>query len=75
MSMETITYSHVQDLVARLPITNLPLAYSFLFDLTTNEADSPSPQLDFMRFSLERATPNHGAPSPADDCTLRANRG
>jgi len=50
--METITPSQVQDLVTRLPITKLPLAYNFLVDLTTNEAESLSSPLDFMRLPL-----------------------
>lgn len=50
--METITYSQVQDLVFRLPATKLPLAYSFLVDLTNNDTDAQSPQLDFMRLPL-----------------------
>jgi len=50
--METITYSHVQDLVTRLPITKLPRAHSFLVDLTNNDADTQSPQLDFMHLPL-----------------------
>jgi hypothetical protein len=50
--METITYSQVQDLVFRLPATKLPLVHSFLVDLTDNGADTPSPQLDFMRLPL-----------------------
>lgn len=50
--METITYSQVQDLVTRLPVTKLPLAHSFLIDLANNVAETSSPQLDFMRLPL-----------------------
>ncbi|MGH7600449.1 MAG: hypothetical protein ACREOI_29190, partial [bacterium] len=50
--METITYSQVQDLVFQLPATKLPLAYSFLVDLTNTDADMRSLQLDFMRLPL-----------------------
>lgn len=50
--METITYSQVQDLITRLPITKLPLVYNWLIDLTTKEADHSSSQLDFMRLPL-----------------------
>jgi len=50
--METITYSQVQDLVTRLPITKLPLAHSFLVDLANNAVETPSPQLDFMHLPL-----------------------
>lgn len=50
--METITYSQVQDLVTRLPLTKLPLAHSFLVDLANNAVETPSPQLDFIRLPL-----------------------
>jgi hypothetical protein len=50
--METITHSQLQDLVFRLPATKLPLAYSFLVDLASNDTDTRSPQLDFMQLSL-----------------------
>jgi len=50
--METIIYSQVQDLVKRLPITQLPLVHSFLVDLTNNDADTLSPQLNLVRLSL-----------------------
>lgn len=50
--METITYSQVQDLVTRLPITKLPLAHSFWVDLTNSDAGTQSPQLDFVRLPL-----------------------
>ena len=47
--METLTYSQVQELVEQLPETKLSLAYSLLLELADTEADTPSPQLDFMR--------------------------
>ncbi|MBC8234810.1 hypothetical protein H8E77_35140 [bacterium] len=50
--METITYSQIQELVRQLPEIKLPLAYRLLLELAGKEADMPSPQLDFMRFSL-----------------------
>jgi hypothetical protein len=50
--METITHSQVQDLVTRLPITKLPLAYNLLIDLASTEIDSSLPQVDFMRLPL-----------------------
>jgi hypothetical protein len=48
MSMETITYSRVQELVMRLPIKKLPIAYRLLVDLSASDSDSPSLQQDFM---------------------------
>ena len=50
--METITYSQVQDLIMRLPISKLPLVYNWLADLAANETDLSSPQQDFMRLPL-----------------------
>lgn len=50
--METITYSQVQDLISRLPITKLPLVYNWLMDLTAKETNQSSPQIDFMRLPL-----------------------
>lgn len=50
--METITYSQVQDLITRLPITKLPLVYNWLIDLTAKETNQSSPQIDFMRLPL-----------------------
>jgi len=50
--METITHSQVQDLVKQLPAPKLPLVYNLLADLTANDPDELSPQLDFMRLPL-----------------------
>jgi len=50
--MDTITHSHVQELVSRLPIKRLPLVYNFLVDLTDNESMEISPQLNFMLLPL-----------------------
>jgi hypothetical protein len=50
--METITYSQVQDLVMRLPATKLPLAYSLLVDLASNETEALSPQREFIHLPL-----------------------
>jgi hypothetical protein len=50
--METVSYSQVQDLISRLPITKLPLVYNWLLDLTAKETEQPSPQIDFMRLPL-----------------------
>lgn len=46
--MQTVTYGQVQDLVGRLPIQKLPIAYRFLTDLTRNEAVVSSPQNEFL---------------------------
>jgi len=50
--METITHSQVQDLVKQLPAPKLSLVYSLLVDLTTNDTEELSPQLDFIRLPL-----------------------
>ena len=52
MSMETITYSQVQDLIKQLPAQKLPLVYHLLIDLTTEDKSGVSAQLDFMRLPL-----------------------
>ena len=52
MSMETITYSRVQELVMQFPIKKLPTAYRLLVDLSASEADSPSRQEEFMLLPL-----------------------
>ena len=47
--METITYSQVQELVRRLPVKKLPIAYRLLADLSVSDTDSLSfQQEDFM---------------------------
>lgn len=51
--METLTYSQVQELVEQLPETKLSLAYSLLLELADTEADTLSPQLDFIRLPLD----------------------
>ena len=51
--METITYTQVQQLVEKLPETELPLAYHFLLTLVDKDVDPQSPQADFMRLSPE----------------------
>ncbi|OGC06619.1 hypothetical protein A2V82_05025 [candidate division KSB1 bacterium RBG_16_48_16] len=52
ISMNTITYSQIQELVNQLPATKLPLAYNFLVDLAKKEVDVQSSQLDFMLLPL-----------------------
>ncbi|MCX7046626.1 MAG: hypothetical protein NTX50_14215 [Candidatus Sumerlaeota bacterium] len=51
--MSAITHSQVQELVARLPVTKLPVAYDRLIDLVRGEPDAAPPQRDFMSLSLE----------------------
>jgi hypothetical protein len=46
--METITYSHVQKLVKRLPAKKLPMAYNLLTDLVKEETELQPPQFDFL---------------------------
>ena len=48
MNMETITYSQVQELIMRLPVKTLPIAYHLLADLSVSDTDSLSLQEDFM---------------------------
>lgn len=48
MSIETITYSQVQELVMRLPVEKLPIAYRLLVDLSVSDTDLPSLQQNFM---------------------------
>jgi len=50
--METITHSQVQDLVKQLPAPKLPFVYNLLVDLTTNDTEELSPQLNFIRLPL-----------------------
>ena len=51
-TMETIIYAHVQQLIKKLPENKLSLAYRLLLDLADKEAETLSPQADFMRLSL-----------------------
>lgn len=50
--METITYAQVQELVKRLPVKKLQIAYRLLVDLSANNIDSASLQQDFMLLPL-----------------------
>lgn len=50
--MQTVTYGQVQDLVGRLPIQKLPVAYRFLADLTREEHVLSSPQREFLTLSV-----------------------
>lgn len=52
--MQTITYSHIQELVARLPVTKLSVAYDLLLDLVVaGKTDVTVSQLDFMLLPLK----------------------
>ena len=51
--MESITYTHVQQLVEKLPETQLALAYHLLLELVEKEVDPQSPQAEFMKLSVE----------------------
>ena len=49
--MKTITYAEVQQLVTKIPETELPLAYCLLAELAAGETQSP--QAAFMRLSID----------------------
>ncbi len=48
MEAVTYTYSQVQELIRRLPVKKLPIAYHLLVELSVSDADSLSLQEDFM---------------------------
>jgi len=50
--MGTITYSQVRELVMRLPVKRLPIAYHLLVDLSVSDTDPLSFQEDFMRLPV-----------------------
>ena len=50
--METVTYSQIQELVMRLPVKKLSVAYRLLVDLSASDATSPSRQEEFMLLPL-----------------------
>jgi len=50
--METITYAQVGELVKRLPVKKLQIAYHLLVDLSASDTDSSSVQEDFMLLPL-----------------------
>jgi len=52
MIMETVTYSQVQELVMRLPVKKLSIAYRLLVDLSASDTDSLSRQEEFMQLPL-----------------------
>ena len=47
-----VTYSQVRELVTRLPLKKLPLAYQVLVDLSVSDADASSFQQGFMLLPL-----------------------
>lgn len=48
----TYTYSQVQQLVTRLPLEKLPIAYHLLIDLSASDDDSLSLQESFLLLPL-----------------------
>jgi hypothetical protein len=52
MSVEAVTYSQVQELVMRLPVKKLAIAYRLLVDLSASDTESPSFQQEFMLLPL-----------------------
>jgi len=50
--MRTVTHAQVQELVMRLPVQRLPVAYRLLTELSQNDADTPSLQQEFMLLPL-----------------------
>ncbi len=51
--MTTITYSEVRQLVMRLPVDKLPVAYDLIADLREDDVESDLVQQSFMRLSTE----------------------
>jgi hypothetical protein len=49
--MKTVTHAEVQQLVTKIPETELPLAYCLLAELAKGETQSP--QAVFMRLSAD----------------------
>ncbi len=48
MSTESVTYSQVQELVMRLSVKKLPIAYRMLVELDESDTDSQFLQSEFM---------------------------
>ena len=48
----TITYAQVQELVTRIPVVKLPIAYELLTELAQERADKLSPQQQFTMLSF-----------------------
>lgn len=50
--MNRITYTQVQELIARLPVNKLPAAYDLLSKLSDEETPAQSVQAEFLSLSL-----------------------
>ena len=51
--MDTVTYAQVQELVTRIPMVKLPIAYELLAKLAQERVDKLSPQQQFSLLSFE----------------------
>lgn len=51
--MNSVTYVEVQELLSRLPMKKLPIAYEFLARLTDEESAEQSMQEKFLSLSLK----------------------
>ncbi len=51
--MQAVTHAQVKDVVGRLPVQKLPIAYRLLTDLERSESSSASRQQQFMALPLE----------------------
>lgn len=52
MSTESVTYSQVQELVMRLSVKKLPIAYRMLVELDESDTDPQFPQAEFMQLPI-----------------------
>jgi hypothetical protein len=50
--MNSVTYTQVQELISRLPVKKLPIAYEFLARLTDDESADQSLQEKFLSLSI-----------------------
>lgn len=50
--MNNVTHTQVQELVTKLPVKKLPVAYKLLTKLTEEEMAGQSPQEKFLELSL-----------------------
>ena len=51
--MNRVTYTQVQELISRLPVKKLPIAYEFLARLTDEEPADQSTQEIFLSLTLK----------------------
>jgi hypothetical protein len=51
--MNRITYTQVQELIARLPVNKLPAAYDLLSKLSDEETPAQSVQAEFLSLPLD----------------------